>query len=57
MILEDKVSLSEIVYVLGYSSVQYVSNQFKKVSGFTVSQFKSLENPERTPLEDLLGHH
>ena len=46
-------SLSEIAYMLGYSSVQYLSNQFKKTTGITVSQYKESENQEWTPIEQL----
>ena len=38
---DDEYSLSEIAYMMDYSSVQYLSNQFKKITGVTVSQFKS----------------
>lgn len=50
----DEFTLSEIAYMLGYSSVQYLSNQFRKVSGFTVSEYKQNLERERIPLEDLL---
>ncbi len=36
----DELNFSEIAYKLGYSSVQHLSNQFKKVIGLTPSQFK-----------------
>jgi len=36
----NKYTLSEIAYKLGYSSVQHLSNQFKKSTGMTASQFK-----------------
>ncbi len=38
----DDKSLSEIAYMMDYSSVQHLSNQFKNVTGFTPSQFKKL---------------
>ncbi len=44
-------NLSEIAYNLGYSSVQHLSNQFKKVTGFTASQFKLKTNNIRKPLD------
>lgn len=50
----NEYNLSEISYMLGYSSVQYLSNQFRKSTGITVSQFKNGESLERIPLEDLL---
>lgn len=53
LIASDKYTLSEISYMLDYSSVQYLSNQFKKVTGITVSQFKESPNTFRIPIEDL----
>lgn len=47
-------TLSEIAYMLDYSSVQYLSNQFKKVTGLTVSDYKSSGQSIRVPLEELL---
>lgn len=35
-------TLSEIAYMMEYSSVQHLSNQFKSVTGLTPSQFKAL---------------
>lgn len=40
MIRNGEMNLSEIAFVMGYSSVQYLSTQFKSVTGFTVSEFK-----------------
>jgi len=36
----EELTLSEIAWKLNYSSVQYLSNQFKKVTGETVSAFR-----------------
>ena len=44
-------TLSEIAYNLGYSSVQHLSNQFKKITGFTASQFKSKTSNMRKPID------
>jgi len=54
LLLNDELSLSEIAYQLGYSSVQYLSSQFKKTTGYTVSQYKDLEDKPRIPLENLI---
>lgn len=54
LIINNEYTLSEIAYMLGYSSVQYLSNQFKKTTGFTVSQFKNGAQVERIPLENIL---
>jgi len=40
LIDEDEFTLSEIAYMMEYSSVQYLSNQFKKIIGFSVSDYK-----------------
>jgi len=40
LIISDEYSLNEIAYMMDYSSVQYLSNQFKKETGITVSDFK-----------------
>lgn len=53
LILSDKHTLSEISYMLEYSSVQYLSNQFKKITGLTVSEFKNGAQHFRIPLEDI----
>lgn len=53
LIVYDELSLSEIADQLGYSSVAYLSNQFKKVTGFTPSHFKSLKEHKRKNIEEL----
>lgn len=40
LINEDDFTLSEIAYMMDYSSVQYLSNQFKKETGYSVSEYK-----------------
>lgn len=47
----DEYTLSEIADRLNYSSVAYLSNQFKKVTGYTPTQFKNLEGGKRRPLD------
>jgi len=47
----DEMSLKEIAYSLGYSSVAHLSNQFKKVTGLTPTQFKRLKDSIRKPLD------
>ena len=53
LIMYDELTLSEIAEQLGYSSVSYLSNQFKKVTGFTPSYFKSLKEYKRKNIEEL----
>ena len=46
-------SLGEIAFKLGYSSVAHLSNQFKKLTGFTPSQFRQLETKNRRSLDSI----
>ena len=49
----DELTLNEIAYKLHYSSVAHLSNQFKKVTGFSPSYFKQLKDKKRKQIEDL----
>ena|SRR5689334_468220 len=53
MLLSDELTLSEIAYKLNYSSVAHLSNQFKKVTGFTPSHFKKMERKNFIAFENL----
>lgn len=43
----DEQSLSEIAFMMGYSSVQYLSTQFKQITGYSVTDYKALPEKER----------
>ena len=49
-------SLSEIAFRLGYSSVAYLSSQFKKVTGLTPSEFKANHAGRRHALDEVHRH-
>ena len=49
----DECSLSEISYKLGYSSVAYLSNQFKKITGLTPTAFKANHAGLRKTLDNV----
>lgn len=51
LLVYDELSLSEIAFQLNYSSVAYLSNQFKKVTGLTPSHFKQIKANKRKPLD------
>ena len=53
LIIYDELSLSEIAYSLNYSSVSHLSNQFKKITGFSPTYFKNLKSIRRRQIEDL----
>jgi AraC family transcriptional regulator len=46
-------TLSEIAWKLKYSSVQYLSNQFKKITGYTVTEYLKRKNPARKTLDQI----
>lgn len=48
-----KWTLSEIAWKLKYSSVQYLSNQFKKVTGMTVTEFRKSGKAVRKSLDTI----
>ncbi|MBA0883912.1 helix-turn-helix domain-containing protein [Flavobacterium undicola] len=53
LLVYNELSLSEIAFQLNYSSVAYLSNQFKKVTGLTPSHFKQIKEDKRKPLDQL----
>lgn len=53
LLMYDELTLKEIAYKLNYSSVAYLSNQFRKVTGFSPSYYKQLKNQKRKQIEDL----
>lgn len=54
LLFYDELTLNEISYRLGYSSVQHLSSQFKRVTGQTPSQFKSSRSTSRRPIDSLV---
>jgi YesN/AraC family two-component response regulator len=53
LIVYDELTLSEIAFKLHYSSVAYLSNQFKKVTGMTPTQFKKVLDKNRKSLDEI----
>lgn len=53
LLVYDELSLGEIAYQLNYSSVAYLSAQFKRVTGLTPSHFKDIGTEKRKPLDEL----
>ncbi|MEA3479635.1 MAG: hypothetical protein U9R60_15735 [Bacteroidota bacterium] len=47
-------TLSEIVYMMAYSSVQYLSTQFKSVTGVSVSDYKKDPAKYRKLIDSLI---
>ncbi len=53
LLMYDELSLSEIAFKLNYSSVAYLSNQFKKITGLSPSFFKKLKEHKRKSIDKL----
>ncbi|MGL5112506.1 MAG: helix-turn-helix domain-containing protein [Flavobacterium sp.] len=53
LLIYDELSLTQISYILNYSSVAHLSRQFKKVTGLTPSFFKQLKDKRRNALENI----
>lgn len=53
LLLYDELNLTEISYKMHYSSVAHLSNQFKKITGLSPSQFKLLKDKKRIPIEEI----
>jgi len=53
LLLYDELNLTEISYRMQYSSVAHLSNQFKKITGLTPSEFRHLKDRHRNPIEEL----
>lgn len=51
LLVYDELSLNEIAWKMGYSSVQHLSNQFKKTTGLSPSHFKKIKENRRKPLD------
>jgi len=50
----DQLNFTEVAYELGYSSVNYLSNQFKQTTGMSMSEYKKLSDWDRKPLDKIL---
>lgn len=53
LLVYDELSLSEIAYQVGYSSVAHLSNQFKKITGLTPGHYKKIKENKRRPLDEV----
>ena len=49
----NQFSVSEIAYILKYSSVAHFSSQFKQITGYTPKAFQKSDIKQRTSLSDL----
>jgi AraC-like DNA-binding protein len=53
LIDQEELTLSEIAFIMDYSSLQYLSNQFKHMTGMTVSEYKESDRSSKKPIDQL----
>ncbi|MFT6138023.1 MAG: AraC-like DNA-binding protein [Ulvibacter sp.] len=53
LLIYDEINLTQIAFQLNYSSVAYLSNQFKTVTGLTPGYFKKMRTIKRKSLDEL----
>ena len=53
LISYGELNLTEIAWKMNYSSVAHLSNQFKKITGFSPSHFKHSKQKTRNPIEEI----
>lgn len=53
LLLYDELNLTQIAEILNYSSVGYLSSQFKKFTGLTPTCFKQIKHKKRIILENV----
>jgi AraC-like DNA-binding protein len=53
LLFYGELNLTEISYKLHYSSVAHLSNQFKKITGLTPSEYRQLKEKRRAAIEDI----
>ena len=51
LLIYRELTLSQIADKLGYKTVQHLSQQFKKITGFSPSQFQELKEKKRLPID------
>lgn len=53
LIDQEELTLSEISFIMDYSSVQYLSNQFKHSTGMTVSEYRESDRSSKRSIDQL----
>ncbi|MBI0398082.1 helix-turn-helix transcriptional regulator [Cyclobacterium marinum] len=53
LLIYNEITLNQMAFQLGYSSVAHLSSQFKKITGMTPSQFKNTIGIKRKTLDNV----
>lgn len=54
LLVYNELSLKEIAFQLGFSSIAHLSAQFKKMTGFTTTYFKEMGSNKRKSLDNVI---
>ena len=53
LLIYGEMSLTEIADRMNYSSVAYLSSQFRRITGFTPTEFRRIKGERRIPIEQI----
>lgn len=53
LLVYGELSLSEIAWKMGYSSLAHLSGQFKKITGLTPSDYREIRDKKRKTLDEI----
>ena len=53
LIIYDELNMTQIAWKMNYSSVAHLSNQFKKITGLTPTNYKLLKGKRRSLIENV----
>ena len=53
LLVYGELSLTEIAYRMNYSSVAYLSAQFRRITGFSPTEFRKIKGDRRTPVDKI----
>ncbi len=51
LLVYGELSLTEIAYLMDYSSVAYLSSQFRRITGFSPTEFRRIKGERRVPID------
>lgn len=53
LLVYGELSLTEIAYRMNYSSVAYLSAQFRRITGFSPTEFRKIKGDRRVPIDKI----
>ena len=53
LLVYGELSLTEIAYLMDYSSVAYLSSQFRSITGFSPTEFRKIKGERRIPIDKI----